>query len=215
MNSSISNSKPAPPWPRPHNLILAILILGTWVAAAAFLDWLDPYPQQDPVVNEASAALGSSTRILTVGTSHVRLGINPVVLGPNAMNIVVNAADYCTLLLIIRHRLADMPNLKVVLLEADNLCLSNVRLSSRDYTDLYAWGLVRADLPLSWWGNIRQAVVEHPLIAPFLFSKRATPYEWVRTPKEVIAYSGPGFQAGTGRVSSANNGLVRIRGHEQ
>lgn len=191
------------------------MLLGTWVGAAVLLDWLDPYPKHDRAATEASAALGPSTRILAVGASHVLHGINPAVLGPGAMNMGVNAADYRTLLLILRHRLADMPNLRLVLLEADNLCLCNVGLDRRDFTDLYAWGLSRTDLPLSWWSRFRQAIVEYPLVAPFYFSKRLTPADWVLARRIDWVYGGPGFQTYTGQVSAANNGLDRIRAHEQ
>lgn len=53
------------------------------------------------------------------------------------------------ILLILRHRLADMPNLETVVLEADNLCLLQAGVDRKDFSEFYAWGLSRNDLPLS------------------------------------------------------------------
>lgn len=214
MNSSISNSESAPYWPPSRNVLLILLLLAVWMAAVVLVDYLDPFPPEDPVLSGASAALGENTHMLAMGTSHVLYGINPAVLGPDTMNIAMAGADYETLFLILRHRLPDMPNLQFVLLEADNLSLFNTGLDRRDFSAIYAWGLTRKDLPLSRKAHWRQVVIEHPLVAPFLFSKRLTPAAWVRGIPNDRLRIGPGFQIYTGRMSSHNDGKNRILAHE-
>ena len=118
MRSSISNSDPSHPWPKPRNAILAVLLAFTWMAAAALLNRLDPYPPPRPAATGASAALGPDTRVLIVGISHVLDGIRPSLLGPHAMNLALSGGDYRAILLVLQHRLADIPNLETVVLEA-------------------------------------------------------------------------------------------------
>lgn len=121
MRSSISNSDPSRPWPKSHPVVLAILLALTWVATTTLLNGLDPYPKPRRAAREGSAALGPRTRLLVVGTSHVLDGIRPSLLGPHAMNLALGGGDYRAILLVLQHRLADMPNLERVVLEADNL----------------------------------------------------------------------------------------------
>ena len=214
MRSSISNSDPLHPWPRSHDALLAVLLAFTWVAAAVLLNWMDPYPSPRPSATAASAALGPGTRVLVVGTSHVLDGIKPTLLGPDAMNLAVSGGDYRAILLILRHRLADMPNLETVVLEADNLCLLQAGVDRNDFSEFYAWGLSRNDLPLSWRAKLWQAFVEQPLVAPFFFSRRLAPGSWPHAPKlELICE--PGFQSTTQRVAAANSGSAIIRLHER
>ena len=214
MRSSISNSDPARPWPKSHNAILGILLALTWVAAAALLNWIDPYPKPLQASTGASAALGPGTRVLVVGTSHVLDGIKPSLLGSNAMNLALIGGDYRAILLVLQHRLADMPNLEVVMLEADNLCLFQSGADRKDFSEFYTWGLSRNDLPLSWGAKRWQAIVEQPLIAPFIFSRRLTPGSWPQaSPVELIIE--PGFQSTTQRVATYNSGPALIRLHER
>ena len=147
MRSSISNSDPSRPWPKSRMGILAILLALTWVAAAALLNGLDPYPPPRPAAIGASAALGPDTRVLVVGISDVLDGIRPSLLGPHSMNLALAGGDYRALLLVLRHRLAEMPNLETVVLEADNLCLLQAGVDRKDFSEFYAWGLSRNYLP--------------------------------------------------------------------
>lgn len=215
MNSSISNSESFSLAARVRHAILALLMLCTCIGASALLNRLDPYPQPARAITEASASLGIHTRLLAIGASHILNGINPSILGPDAMNLTVNAGDYRALWLILRNRLVDMPNLEIVLLEADNLCLFNTGWDRRDFSDLYVWGLSRADLPLPFWVRLRQTFVEQPLVAPFFFSNPLTPVELFRIHKKVDStYCSPGFQNLPGQVTAANNGPTLIRNHE-
>lgn len=214
MRSSISNSDPARPWPKSHNAVLAILLAFTWMAAAALLNGLDPYPKPRVASLGGSAALGSDTRLLVVGTSHVLDGVRPSLLGPHAMNLALSGGDYRAILLVLRHRLADMPNLETVVLEADNLCLLQSGVDRKDFSEFYAWGLSRNDLPLSWRAKRWQAVVEQPLIAPFIYSRRLTPGSWSRVPQLELTIE-PGFQSTEQRVSAGNSGPAIMRLHER
>ena len=196
--------------------ILALLLLAVWIGSAVLLNWLDPWTESEPVTVMAAKTLGADTTLLTLGTSHVLCGVNPAMLEPGAMNIASAGSDYTTMLLILRHRLPDLPHLKTVLLEADNLCLFNIGLQRSDFSELYAWGLTRADLPLGRWARFRQAVLENPLVAPFVFSKRLTPFAWWRVKEPERKIVGPGFRVAMGHVPEfAQEGTVRIRAHEQ
>lgn len=214
MRSSISNSDPSRPWPKSHNALLAILLALTWVAAASLLNWIDPYPKPRLASRGGSAALGPDTRLLVVGTSHVLDGVRPSLLGPGAMNLALGGGDYRALLLVLRHRLADMPNLETVVLEADNLCLLQAGVDRKDFSEFYVWGLSRNDLPLSWGAKRWQAVVEQPWVAPFIFSRRLAPGAWSRAPKVELIIE-PGFQSTPQRVSTGNNGMAIMRLHER
>ena len=214
MRSSISNSDPSRPWPKSRMVVLAMLLALVWVATAALLNALDPYPPPRPAATGASAALGPDTRVLVVGISHVLDGIRPSLLGPHAMNLALSGGDYRAILLVLRHRLADMPNLETVVLEADNLCLLQAGVDRKDFSEFYAWGLSRNDLPLSWRAKRWQAIVEQPLIAPFIYSRRLTPGSWPSAPKLDLVVE-PGFQSTMQRVASYNSGSALIRLHER
>ena len=82
--------------------------------------------------------MGSRTRLLVVGTSHVLDGIRPTLLGPQAMNLALGGGDYRAILLVLQHRLADMPNLERVVLEIDNLCLLQAGVDRKDFSEFYA-----------------------------------------------------------------------------
>lgn len=158
--------------------------------------------------------MGPRTRLLVVGTSHVLDGIRPTLLGPQAMNLALGGGDYRAILLVLQHRLADMPNLERVVLEIDNLCLLQAGVDRKDFSEFYAWGLSWRDLPLSLGAKRLQAIVERPWIAPFFFSKRLTPGAWSRAPKiELICE--PGFQSTEQRVSANNDGPAIMRLHER
>lgn len=217
MSSSISNSDSSSRWRSSHGWFLAIVLLATWVTAARVLNRLDPYEHPDPETAGALSALGPSTRALFLGTSHVSFGINPAEIGPWAVNMGIAGADYENLLPILRRRLADLPNLQIIMLEADNICLFSDVSRQRDYYSMYAWGLARVDVPLGTLERIRQRVLEHPWVAPFVFSRRLTPRAWARraNPDDWLDYPGQGFIASQGQMVSANDGAVRIREHDQ
>lgn len=129
----------------------------------------------------------------------------------------IAGADYGDMLPILRRRLADLPNLQIVLLEADNISLIQDVFRRRDYYSLYAWGLQREDLPLGTWERIQQAVLEFPWVAPFAYSRRLTPraWAWRADPGDWLDYPGLGFVASQAQVVPANGGAVRIREHDR
>lgn len=218
MSSSTSNSSPVAEHTalgRGTVVASALVLAATYLLAVALLDRLDPYRSHDNVFTRARAALGPGTQVLALGTSHVLCGIDPSGLRVGAMNMATAGSDYRTLSLMLACNEDRLPNLRTALLELDNLCLFNTGLNRKDFFELYDWGVSRADLPLTAWGRLRQAVVESPAVAPLFFSRRLTPRAWWREPAPERMDAGPGFQVYTGRVSELNDGLVRIRGHEQ
>lgn len=216
VSSYISSSDLSSRWRSSRGWVLAIVLLAAWVMAARVLNRLDPYARPDPETVGALSALGPSTRLVVLGTSHVSFGINPAEIGPWAVNMGVAGADYENLLPILRRRLVDMPNLQVILLETDNICLFSDVLRQRDFYNMYAWGLLPADVPLGVRERIQQKVMEHPLVAPFVFSRRLTPRAWARRarPTDWLDYPGQGFVASQGQMVLANDGTVCMREHD-
>ncbi len=215
MRSSISNSDPASTFGRPFRPLALALAIGvaTWAAVWA-LGTMDPVRDGDNSHLRAAAALGPETRLLAIGTSHVLCGVDPGVVWTNAVNIATAGADYETMLLILRQHWPALTALEAVLLEVDNICISNLGLARRDFRDVYDYGVPRSALPLKGWPKIRQALIEHPAVAPIFFSTRLTPWAWVRRPTAERVLKGPGFEVYTGRVYAAVNGLAKIRAHE-
>lgn len=195
-------------------MLLAAALALAAAAAVGVLGRLDPVRDADNGYLRAASALGPDTRLVALGTSHVLCGVDPALVWTNAVNIATAGADYETLLLLLRYYWPVLGGLEAVFVELDNLGVSNTGLARRDFRDLYDYGLPRSALPLKGWARLRQSWIEHPAVAPIFFSVRLTPWAWVRRPTAERIPRGPGFEVYTGRVSTANNGLVKIRAHE-
>lgn len=200
--------------PDSNRWILAAVLAITAFLAIALLAKIDPPRDKDNTAIRAAAALGPDTRLISMGTSHVLCGIDPSILWSNAVNIATPGVDYEMLLLILKHHISNLTGLEAVLLEADNICASNLGFSRTDFSELYDYGVTREELPLKGWAYARQVVMESSLLAPIFFSSRLTPWVHVRKPAMERIPRGLGFEVYTGVVSSANNGLVKIRSHE-
>lgn len=195
--------------------LLVALLAAVAGGAVMLLNALDPVRDKDNVMMRAAASMGSDTRFISLGTSHVLSGIDPSIIWTNALNIATPGADYEVLLLILRHHWPSLTGLDALLLEADNICASNIGFGRRDFSDLYDYGVPREELPIArGWPYVRQIVMESPMMAPIFFSQRLTPRAWVRQSGVERVPRGPGFTVYTGRVTTANNGLAKIRSHE-
>ena len=146
MSSSIFNFEPlARAWRLPLNeklriALLAAVFAGIVHAGATLL----PADRAEPNHRTAAvAALDDQTRVLVLGSSHVRSGVNPAWLSMPAMNLAVSSANYQVLDLVLDANLDRAPHVELALIELDIwLLLSDtLREYGRDLSLLYDMGV--------------------------------------------------------------------------
>lgn len=196
--------------------LLTLLTLAlTYVASVELLNALKPYHPRNSIGQRAVAALSERTETLVLGTSHVACGIDPRPFDGRLMCLATAAADYEVMELMILRNLERVPNLRLVLLEADNLALFNYgSRGRRDYFELYDYGIRRSDLPLTRWERLTQAVLEWRWVAPIFYTRRLSPRAYWRAPAAERVDVAPGHFVYTGVVHGGNDGANRIAVHE-
>ncbi len=150
---------------------LLCLIASSFVIRMVYTDW--PAPS---VHRMAFRTISQDTQVLFLGASLVRTSIIPDYFNRQTVNLSIDAGNYQTAELLLEHSLDRMPNLKVAVLEIDNLMQWYDRLKYHDFNQLYEQGVpIRAMRHLSLWNKISQYLMCNPLAQPFFFNNRLNP----------------------------------------
>ena len=177
-------------WLKPVVFAGVVLILGSLLLRIVNTDF--PAPS---LYSRIRQAINTDTEILTVGNSLVIYGIQPSLLSRRAVNLAVQSGHYEVYELLLRRNLERCPNVKWVLIQLDNLCLLDDRVSrNRDHGPLYDLGVKRHDLLFSPWEYCRQFLMDNPIMYPIFFMPRLNPSCWWQS-EEPPMYQEPGFLA--------------------
>lgn len=150
---------------------LLCLIGSSFVIRMVYTDWPAPSVHQ-----MAFRTISADTQVLFLGASLVRTSIIPDYFDRPTVNLSIDAGNYQTAELLLEHNLDRMPNLKVAVLEIDNLMQWYDRLKYPDFNQLYEQGVpVRAMRHLSLGETISQYLMCNPLAQPFFFNNRLNP----------------------------------------
>jgi len=144
----------------------------------------------------AHAAISENTEILFLGTSLVRTDITPDCFDRKIINLPINGANYQVAELLLQYNLNRMPNLKLVVLEIDNLMLFYDRFASFDFISLYEQGVPISAIPtLTTLEAIYQHFMCNFLLQPFFYNDRLSPRGLVYRSKMSMSPPRPGSQA--------------------
>ncbi|MFT5121909.1 MAG: hypothetical protein ACI9TH_000027 [Kiritimatiellia bacterium] len=169
--------------------LLAILAAGGVMYKGAVDQINRTYtPKKTNHLTAAIEHLSPETELMFLGSSHMAAGINPSYFDKEVANISLNAGNYEVLEILFKSHIEKMPNLKYVILEADNTCLALDRLNeTRDFVELNYLGGDLAHYPKSDSWKSFQRIINQDGIYPVLFYNRLTPYEYVY--KRKLAYT--------------------------
>ena len=201
MNSSISNSNGPFPghgsmttllrwWLKPAALAVTMLVAGSLLLRIVNSDF--PAPS---FYSRIRQSIGTDTEMLVIGNSLVIYGIQPSQFSRHAVNLAVHAGHYEVFDIVMRRNIDRCPNLKWVLIQLDNLCYLDDRMSqNRDHGPLYDLGVKRQDLVNCPWEYVRQFLMDNPVMYPVFFMPRLTPTSlWLAD--DAPLYQEPGFLA--------------------
>jgi hypothetical protein len=130
------------------------------------------------VQRAAVAALSDRTQVLFVGSSHVLFGIRPQRYSVEAMNLAATWLDYTSARRVVEKQLFRVPNLKVAVIEYDELPLVSdlvpAIISSGDIRPLMELGLTPLEFPVANWRQ-RLEVLYTAWVFPLFSLPRLTP----------------------------------------
>jgi len=130
----------------------------------------------------AVASLSDRTELLFGGSSHVLFGVRPQRFTVPAMNLAGTWLDYTCIRAVIAKHLHRVPNLKVAVIEYDELPyvsdLVPAMLATRDVRPLQELGLSPAEFPTAGAAQTVEVFATY-FMFPFTGLPRVTPRAWV------------------------------------
>jgi hypothetical protein len=129
----------------------------------------------------AVASLSDRTEVLFAGSSHVLFGVRPQRFTVHAMNLAGTWLDYTCIRAIVARHLHRVPNLKVAVIEYDELPyvsdLVPAIVATRDVRPLQELGLSPAEFPTAGATQAGE-VFATSFMFPFTSLPRVTPLAW-------------------------------------
>ena len=149
----------------------------------------------------AVASLSDRTEVLFAGSSHFLFGIRPQQYSVDAMNLAATWMDYACIQRVIEKHLPRVPNLKVAVIEYDELPLVSdlvpAMIATNDLRPLAELELSPLEMPASdWFQKLRILGVFWTF--PLTSLPRVTPLGWMYSSKACAPLHHPrrGFAAG-------------------
>ena len=151
-------------------------------------------PWPEPSVHKmAHASISEHTEVVFLGASLVRADINPDYFQREIVNLSVDGGDYQSAELLLRHNINRMPNLKLAVIEIDNLVQFYNRLAVQDLTSLFEQGVPLHSIPnLSLWDRLLQWLKNNALMQPIFFLDRLTPKNLLYRDRQLTGQKRPG-----------------------
>ena len=166
------------------------LVLCSFVLRYTFTAW--PLPS---VHQMAYVSISKNTEIVFLGASLVRTDINPDCFQRGTVNLSVDGGDYQSAEILLKCNLDGMPNLKLAVIQIDNLVQFYDRLAQSDLTQLYEQGVPVYSIPgLSRLDRIIQRLKSNALMQPFIYLDRLTPQSLIKRSRRFPGEIRPGHQ---------------------
>ena len=149
----------------------------------------------------AVASLSAQTDVLFAGSSHVLFGIRPQRYSVTVMNLAATWMDYTCIHRVVEKHLPRVPNLKVAVIEYDELPLVAdlvpSMLATNDLRPLMDLGLTPLEIPVSDFVQ-QLRVIASAWTSPLTTLPRLTPLGWANSAQACPALYHPpqGFTAG-------------------
>lgn len=173
-------------------VVASVVILCSQVPRALY----GPSGCEGPTIGRAAvASLSARTEVLFVGSSHFLFGIRPRQYSMPSMSLAATWLDYSCARRVVEKNLARVPNLKVAVLEYDELPLVSdlvpAMLSVDDLRPLTELSLTPFDIPVSdpaeklrtLWTAFLFPVTGLPRVTPLAWSERANGCNQLYQPK--------------------------------
>jgi hypothetical protein len=129
----------------------------------------------------AVASLSDRTEVLFLGSSHVLFGIRPQQYSAPSVSLAATWLDYASMHRVLDKHLRKVPNLKVAVIEYDELPLVSdlvpAMLATRDLRPLTDLSLSAFDMPATGWAQRLHAIWTE-WIYPLVTLPRLTPLGW-------------------------------------
>lgn len=143
----------------------------------------------------AYASISENTEIVFLGASLVRTDINPDCFRRGTVNLSVDGGDYQTAEILINSNLDRMPNVKLAVIEIDNLVQFYNRLAQDDLSQIYEQGVHVHSIPgLSRLERTIQRLKNNALMQPFFYLDRLTPQSLLNHSRRSSGGIRPGHQ---------------------
>jgi hypothetical protein len=131
----------------------------------------------------AVASLSDRTEVLFLGSSHVLFGIRPQQYSVPSMNLAGTWLDYSCIRRVVEKNLSRVPNLKVAVIEYDELPLVSdlvsAMLSTKDFRPLTQLSLTPLEFPAAGiWQKLD--TLWTAFVYPVTSMPRVTPLAWVK-----------------------------------
>jgi hypothetical protein len=156
-------------------VLLLVLLLGSRVPALVFGR---AGCAGGTIESAAVAALSDRTEVLFVGSSHVLFGIRPQRYSVDAMNLAAPWLDYASARRVVEKHLPRVPNLKVAVIEYDELPLVadmvSAMVGGHDLRALTELELPPLEFPVANWRQ-RLRVLYTAWLFPLIGLPRLTP----------------------------------------
>jgi hypothetical protein len=149
----------------------------------------------------AVASLSARTEVLFVGSSHVLFGIRPQRYSVGAMNLAATWMDYACVQRVVEKHLPRVPNLKVAVIEYDELPLVSdlvpAMIATNDPRPLTELALSPLEVPAAGWLQ-KLRMLRAAWTFPLTTLPRLTPLGWTNPTQACspLQHPRPGFAAG-------------------
>lgn len=211
------------------------LTVTTVLLAVLAASWLllSPWTTRTNHMLMAVGSLSTETEVLVLGTSHVDCGIDPSRVDVPLVNLSGIATNYVCLEGVSEAHLDELPNLRLVVIEADVFPLryDTLAVLDGDLTRLLDLAPSVSAMNIGWRDKTRlwkdQWLLYNPVTAPFLARDKLIPgvvqdriQRRSLAPEIDVCGTGeaaisPGFRAFDQVISGANDGSVKASTHER
>ena len=165
----------------------------------------------------AVASLSARTEVVFLGSSHVLFGIRPQAYSVPSMSLAATWLDYSCIRRVIAKNLTRVPNLKVAVIEYDELPLVAdlvpAMLATKDFRPLTQLSLTPLEFPTAGlgqkletlWTAFAYPITSLPRVTPLAWVKRDDAYSPLYYPKRGFA---PGYYFTDGVTPPAFNARI-------
>jgi hypothetical protein len=166
-----------------HALLAGVIALVTIVCSQVPRFVYGPSGCGDQTLGSAAiASLSDRTQVLFLGSSHVLFGIRPQQYSVPSMNLAATWLDYSCMRHVLEKHLSRVPNLKVAVIEYDELPLVAdlvpALLSTKDLRPLMDLSLSPIEIPTADWVQKLETLCV-ATIYPLANLPRVTPLAWM------------------------------------
>lgn len=197
-------------------LLLSVCLLLVYVGSTHLLEVYGGAQGGNEAQIRAWSALNDQTKILFTGSSHVSAGINPEWIGLPSV-VLASSADYTMINYFVRAGLERAPNVKLVVIEIDNLCLYNIGLrGSFDLRQFADAGLNLRNMPLTDKQYYNWIIFEVTHLNSIFLNPRLTLRDLLWPKPNHCRVGEKGFYPYVGimNTNTWQSGVSRIKAHE-